>query len=199
MRPIRRVALVVAAVIGLASVATACGDDPAPFAGARRSPAPALEATLPTVDGDPFGFRAGDDEVLLVYFGFTFCPDVCPTTMADVGMVMNELGAEADRVELAMVTVDPGRDDPESLAAYVDSFVPGAVALRTENDDELRAAAAEFGVYYEVTTLDDGTIDVAHTGSLFAVDDQGRLAASWAFGTPSTDLLNDLQILLDET
>ena len=72
MRPIRRVALVVAAVIGLASVTTACGDDPAPFAGARRAPAPALEATLPTVDGERFRFLAGDDEVLLVYFGFTF-------------------------------------------------------------------------------------------------------------------------------
>ena len=195
----RLLAPVVGLLFVLASAMSSCSEDPPVFAGARRSPAPALESTLPTVDGETFRFLADDDEVLLVYFGFTFCPDVCPTTMADVGLVMNELGEEADRVDLAMITVDPARDDAVALSDYVDSFVPGAIALRTDDDGELRAAAAEFGVFYEVTTLDDGSIDVVHTGSLFAVDDQGQLAASWPFGTPAEDLENDLRILLDET
>lgn len=177
----------------------ACGDDLGPFAGARRSPAPVVDATMPTVDGERFDFRAADDRVLLVYFGFTFCPDVCPTTMADVALVKNELGDEGDRIDLAMITVDPGRDDGEVLANYVESFVPGAVALRTDDDDQLQAVASEFGVFYEVNTLDDGSIEVLHTGSIFAVDDEGRLVASWPFGTPTSDFTNDMRILLEET
>lgn len=180
--------------------ASACGsDESAPFAGARRAPAPALSATLPTADGDVFEFVAAEDEVLLVYFGFTSCPDVCPTTLADVSFARSELGDDGDRVDLAMVTVDPGRDDAATLSDYVNSFVPGSTALRTDDDDELRSAAAEFGVFYEVNTLEDGTIDVIHSGTLFAVDDQGKLTASWSFGTPAGDIVNDLDILLDET
>lgn len=180
--------------------AAACGsDEVAPFAGARRAPAPSLSATLPTTDGEVFEFVAADDEVLLVYFGYTSCPDVCPTTLADVSFARTELGDDADRVDLAMVTVDPGRDDAATLSDYVNSFVPGSIALRTDDDDELRSAAAEFGVFYEVTTLDDGTVDVIHSGTLFAVDDQGQLTASWSFGTPASDFVNDLDILLSET
>jgi len=178
----------------------ACGSEAAaPFSGTRRSPAPALSATLPTVAGEQFEFVADDGGVLLVYFGYTSCPDVCPTTLADVSFARAELGDDGERVDLAMVTVDPDRDDGEVLTNYVNSFVAGSTAIRTENDDDLQAAAAEFGVFYEITTLEDGTIDVLHSGSLFAVDDQGELTASWPFGTPSSDILNDLDILLSET
>jgi len=187
-------------LVGCISLA-ACGEEEAlgPFAGTRRTPAPVIEATLPTVDGDTFNFVADEDGVLLVYFGFTFCPDVCPTTLADLSFARNELGDQSDMVDLAMVTVDPDRDDPESLRNYLNSFVPDSTALRTEDDAELRSAAGEFGVFYEITELDDGQIDVAHSGTVFVMDDQGKLTASWPFGTPATDMANDLQILLQET
>ena len=181
-------------------VLSACGEEAAaPFSGARRTPAPVIEATLPTVDGETFEFVAEDDSVLLVYFGFTFCPDVCPTTLADLSQARNELGDKADKVDLAMVTVDPDRDDAESLSNYLESFIPGSIALRTDDDDVLRNAANEFGVFYEITETEDGDIDVAHSGTVFAIDDEGTLTASWAFGTPATDMINDLQILLAES
>lgn len=124
---------------------------------------------------------------------------MCPTTLADVSFARTELGEAGERIGLAMVTVDPGRDDEQSLSDYVNSFVPGSIGLRTDADEELRAAAAEFGVFYEVNTLDDGTVDVIHSGTVFAVDDEGALTASWPFGTPATDLVNDFDILLSET
>ena len=107
--------------------------------------------------------------------------------------------ATAANVSPTMITIDPNRDSAETLNDYVNSFVPGSTAVRTDNDDELQAAASEFGVFYQVDELEDGTIDVAHSGTLFAVDDQGKLTASWPFGTPAADLLNDLDILLSET
>ncbi len=179
---------------------TACGEEAAaPFSGTRRTPAPTLASTLPTAAGDEFAFIADEGNVLVVYFGYTSCPDVCPTTMADVSFARNELGDRGELIDLAMITIDPNRDSAEILNNYVNSFVPGSTAVRTDNDDELQAAASEFGVFYQVDELEDGTIDVAHSGTLFAVDDQGKLTASWPFGTPAADLLNDLDILLSET
>ena len=197
---VTRLVLLLTLLASLSAAFSACSSEEArPFAGTRRTPAPNLTATLPDVGGESFHFVAGKDQVLIVYFGYTSCPDVCPTTMADVRVARNGLDDDGDRVQVAMVTVDPGRDSDTVLSSYVNSFVPGSTALRTEDDDMLAAAAAEFGVFYEVTTLDDGSIEVAHSGTLFAVDDQGTLTASWPFGTPSSDLQNDLSILLSET
>lgn len=191
---------VVGFTLALTLALTACGEEAAaPFSGTRRTPAPTISSTLPTATGDEFAFIADEGNVLVIYFGYTFCPDVCPTTMADVSFARNELGNRGELIDVAMITIDPDRDTAEILDNYVNSFVPGSTAVRTDNDDKLRAAAGEFGVFYQVDELEDGTIDVAHSGTLFAVDDQGRLAASWPFGTPSADLLNDLEILLSET
>ncbi len=193
---IQTIALIVGALLAL----SACSEEAAaPFSGTRRTPAPVIESTLPTVDGDIFEFVAEEDSVLLVYFGFTFCPDVCPTTLADLSFARTELGDQSDMVDLAMVTVDPNRDDAESLSNYVESFIPGSIALRTDDDDVLRSAANEFGVFYEVTETAEGEIDVAHSGTVFVIDDQGKLTASWPFGTPATDMANDLDILLQES
>lgn len=195
---IGRAVAAVCLLFALSWFAAACGDDLGPFAGARRLPAPIIQSTMPTVDGAPFVFEAVDDGVLLVYFGFTSCPDICPTTLADVAFAEGDLGDQRERVDLAMVSVDPERDQPEVLRGYVSSFVADATALRTDDDAVLRAAAAEFGVFYEIVEAADGSVDVLHSTSLFAVDDKGQLVASWPFGTPSADLANDLRILLEE-
>lgn len=189
-----------ALALGAVLMLSACGEEAAaPFSGTRRTPAPVIESTVPTVDGEAFEFVADKDNVLLVYFGFTFCPDVCPTTLADISFARNELGDRGELIDLAMVTIDPDRDDAETLSTYLNSFVPDSTALRTDDDAVLRSAADEFGVFYQVDALDDGDVDVAHSGTLFAIDDQGKLTASWPFGTPALDMLNDLEILLTET
>ena len=142
-------------------------------------------------------FRAADDAIKVVYFGFTNCPDVCPTTLADLTIALRKLEpADAERVEVVMVTVDPGRD-LDVLDTYVTSFVDDAVAAGTPDAGQTEAAGAPFGASWEVRTLDDGLIEVDHTPFLYAVDDAGRLVLTWQFGATSDDMSNDLSTLLD--
>jgi protein SCO1/2 len=184
---------------------TGTGDEAEPAVGELggfvRSPLPDVaDLTLPDVgDGDqPFAMEAAGDGILIVYFGYTSCPDVCPTTMADVRSTLQKLEDDAARVSVAMATIDPARDTPEILTSYVETFVPGGHALRTDDDASLRAVTEVFGADYDVTTAADGEIEVVHTGSLYAIDDEGRLRVTWPFGTRSDDMARDLRILFAE-
>lgn len=205
----RIVAAIVLTVAMLAVFATSCGDDapvastaPAAPAGIVRDPAPDVGSiALPdlSVDGSPFTTKADPGDLLLVYFGYTSCPDVCPTTLADVRAALREIDEDrAARVGLAMVTVDPDRDSGEILTAYAQTFVPGAHALRTEDAAELSAAAEAYGVSYEVETNDEGFVEVAHSAFLYAVDSNGHIRLTWPFGTPREDIARDLEYLFDE-
>ena len=157
--------------------------------------------SLPIADGSgefPMVARPGGLEV--VYFGYTFCPDVCPTTMADLRKALAELPAEeAERIGVVMVTIDPARDTAEVLDGYVSNFVEDGVSLRTDDDAALRAATDAFGANYEVTTNAEGDVEVAHTGELYAVDDTGTVVMQWPFGTSYESLARDLRSLLGET
>jgi len=195
---VRRV--VPAAVLLLAFLSAACGSAPAELAGYVREPLPEVGGvTLPDASrgGEAFAMRAAPGEILVVYFGYTSCPDICPASMADVRTALGDLGDLADRVAVAMVTVDPDRDTPEVLTGYVQSFVPGSHALRSDEDPPLRRAADLFGASYDVSVADDGTVEVGHTASLYAVDDEGLLRVTWPFGTPAADLAADLRLLLE--
>jgi protein SCO1/2 len=189
-------------VVVLAVSAVACGDDDragGPYAGIVREPAPLVGSlSLPDAStGTPVAFRARPGGLLLVYFGYLSCPDVCPTTMADLRTALGSLRAdERARVATVMATIDPGRDDAAALAAYVDAFVAGGGALRTDDQAALRAAADVFGADYRVTTGADGRVEVSHTGFVYAVDERGRLRLTWPFGTRSTDIGRDLVRLL---
>lgn len=135
----------------------------------------------------------------LVYFGYTFCPDVCPTTMADLRKALAELEpAERDRLQVAMVSIDPARDSAEHLQKYVTNFVPDGVALRTDDAALLRAAADAFGANYEVKINPKGAEEVSHTGELYAVDDTGTVVMQWPFGTGYKSMARDLRSLLSK-
>jgi protein SCO1/2 len=143
-------------------------------------------------------FRAADRGLLLVYFGYTLCPDVCPTTMSDLRLALGDLaGEDRSRVGVAMVTVDPDRDTPSILGSYVRSFVPDGHALRTDDAALLARVAQAFGAGYGVTETADGTIEVSHTAFTYAVDDDGRLLLQWPFGTRWEDIRDDIETLLD--
>ncbi len=179
------------------------GSSDAGLLGSQREPAPKVDtASLPSVSpgaaDEPFSFIADEGELLLVYFGYTSCPDVCPTTLADVAAARAIVGDDGERVKLAMATIDPTRDTDEVMNAYVGGFVPGSVALRTEDNDQLQAAADLFGVFYEVKPGEDGTVEVLHSGTLFGVDDSGTLVVSWPFGTSTADLAHDFDLLLKD-
>ncbi len=191
-------------LVGLAAAAltlAACGGRSVEsLTGIVRDPAPDV-GNVAVADAsnanEPFVMRAAADELLVVYFGYTACPDVCPTTLADLRSAMGRLDDDAQRVRVAMITVDPNRDDAERLTAYIQSFFPGGHALRTDDADELQAAADAFGAAYEVIETDEG-VDVGHTAYLYGVDEAGLIRVQWSFGVTPDDLENDRAYLLDE-
>lgn len=189
----RRIWLLVALAVAVA----ACGE-PRELAGFVRTPAPSVaSSSLPDVAaGEAFQFVAPPDGLLVLYFGYTSCPDVCPTTLADLRAALEDLGADADRIEVAMATVDPDRDTAEVLTGYLQSFISDAHPLRTESPDELASAAESLGVVYDVSTTDDGEVEVIHSGNLYAIDDEGSLLVTWPFGVSVDDIRLDLEALL---
>jgi protein SCO1 len=182
------------------SMTVACGSEPPrELSGYVREPGPAVDqVTLPDLSrgGEEFTMRAAPGELLVVYFGFTNCPDVCPTTLADLRSALRRMEpTDAQRVSLAVVTVDPERD-ADTLTGYAQTFVDGAHALVTFDPAVLRAAADPFGVSYAVVTGDDGEVEVAHSSQMFVVNDQGLLVLTWPFGISAEDLSLDLAQLL---
>ena len=152
---------------------------------------------LPDFDGR---MRTLDDfkgKVTLLFFGYTQCPDVCPTTLAELAQIKKELGAEGERIQGVFVTVDPERDTPEVLKAYVTSFDPSFIALRG-SPEQTAAAAKEFKVFYaKVNGKTPGSYTMDHTAASYVLDAQGRLRLFVRYGSPSPDLAADLKTLLD--
>ncbi|MDJ0769056.1 MAG: SCO family protein [Ilumatobacter sp.] len=192
----------VATALAATTLLTACGSNTRELAGFRREPAPAVGGlAMPDLanDGDEFALRARDGGVLAVYFGFTNCPDFCPTTLSDLKLARNRLDDdEAGRVEVAMISVDPDRDLPV-LVDYVTSFFDDGHALGTDDPSLLAEVAAPFGAQYDVFETDEGEIEVAHTTALYLVDDAGELALTWQFGTTIDDIAADLEQMLEAT
>lgn len=201
-RPFSPVVLGMAvAAVFLAVFLSACGSDASEsLTGVVRDPAPDVSAVAladASNSGAPFTMRAADDHLLVVYFGYTACPDICPTALADLRSAVRRLDDDADRVDVAFVTVDPDRDDGERLTSYIQSFFPGGHALRTDDAAELQAAADAFGAAYEVVATDEG-VEVGHTAYLYGVDAAGLIRVQWSFGVTPDDLENDILILLNE-
>ncbi len=189
------------AIVGaLVLLAAACSDEPAQLSGFVRDPLPDVSAaSLPDASngGADFAMRAPQDEILILYFGYTSCPDVCPTTLADLRSALRDLGDDAEKVTVAMATIDPERDTDEVITGYVQSFIPGSHGLRTTDPEDLRDAADFFGADYGVSTDDDGKYEVFHTANLYAIDDGGLLQVTWPFGTEPENLTTDIEILLE--
>ncbi|MBP8182463.1 MAG: SCO family protein [Acidimicrobiia bacterium] len=184
----------------LAFTLASCGDsEPTDeqLGGVVRTPRPDVQlVSLPDTGGAEHNLQAEPGGLLVLYFGYTSCPDVCPTTMSDLSAALGLIGDDADKVQVAMATVDPDRDTPEVLSDYVTAFFPDGIGLRTEDPAALKAAAEPLGASYDVTTADDGEVEVTHTGFLYVIDDQGLLRVQWPFGTSDDDMAHDLEVLL---
>ncbi|WP_422043525.1 SCO family protein [Roseateles sp.] len=154
--------------------------------------------SLSDQDGRSRSLSEFKGKVVVVFFGFTQCPDVCPTTLAELAEVKRSLGAEGERVQGVFVTVDPERDTTTLLKAYVDSFDPSFVALRG-SEEQTKAAAKEFKVYYAKVpgkTPESYTMD--HTAASFIFDTQGRVRVFSRYGSGASALANDIKLLLAE-
>jgi protein SCO1 len=159
-------------------------------------PAPAPPFTLTTAAGQPVSLSDLAGEVVLLYFGYTFCPDVCPATMSDLRRVLEEVNR--DDLQVLFISVDPGRDTPEIAHAYASGFHHNFVGL-SGTPEEIAAAAAGWGVFYELGEPDaSGNYPVDHTARIFVVDKAGRYRLSYPFETPVEDIIADANILLEE-
>ena len=134
-------------------------------------------------------------KVVTVFFGFTHCPDVCPTTLAEMAQVVKELGRDGDRVQVLFVTVDPERDTQQVLSQYVPSFNPGFLGLYGDAGATARAAK-EFKVYYQKQPVKDGGYSVDHSAGTYILDREGKLRLFARYGAGAPEMLHDIRILL---
>jgi protein SCO1/2 len=202
-RSVRILAAVTALTVVFVIVLAACGEDKTTKAlsGYQLTPPPAVGTlSLPEASANDtaFHFTAATGHFLIVYFGYTQCPDVCPTTLNEVRIARKHLATLGDNVDLAMITIDPKRDTGSLLTNYVRSFVSGAHALRTADDTTLQAVAKAFGATYQVATDAQGNEKVTHSGNLYVVDPAGNVVLEWPFGLKADAIATDLEILLGQ-
>ena len=154
---------------------------------------------LPDAEGKPRTLADFKGKVVVVFFGFTQCPDVCPTALAEIAEVKKALGADGARVQPVFVTVDPERDTPEVLKAYVGGFGPDFVALRGTLE-QTQAAAKEFKVFFaKVPGKTEGSYTIDHTAGLFVLDGAGRVRLFARNGGGAEALAGDVTLLLSGT
>ena len=171
----------------------------------RNPPSQVGSSSLPQGNPEseiPKGTLAGpEDGLTLVYFGFTYCPDVCPTTLADLRLALEDLDEEERaRTHVAMVTVDPERETFGVLNGYLAHFFPESDFSTLRTTDRTRLARVErlFGASHRLGKPDrEGNYDVSHTAQLYAVDQRGTVAVEWPFGTEAGAIASDLELLLE--
>jgi protein SCO1/2 len=134
-------------------------------------------------------------KVVTVFFGFTHCPDVCPTTLGEMAMVMKELGGDADRLQVLFVTVDPERDTAEVLKRYVPAFHPAFLGL-TGNAEDIARTAKEFKIFYQKQKLPTAGYTMDHSAGTYILDGEGRLRLFAQYGIGAPALLHDIRLLL---
>lgn len=128
----------------------------------------------------------------LVFFGYTYCPDVCPTTLAVMSAALDRLGAQADKIVPLFITVDPKRDTPEKLKSYLASFGPRFVGL-TGTEGDIAAVAKEYRVYYrEHAAENGGEYTVDHSGVVYLMDPGGAFIANYSLETSPEAMAADL-------
>jgi protein SCO1 len=151
---------------------------------------------LPDQDGKRRTLAEFKGKVVVVFFGFTHCPDVCPTTMLELAAVKKQLGADGDRVQGVFITVDPERDAPALLKPYIENFGGGFIGLRG-TPDETRALAKAYKVFYaKVPGKTEGSYTMDHTAASFVYDPQGRVRLYTRYGSGAEALAADLKLLL---
>ena len=164
-----------------------------------QSPTPSPEMDgLVLGTGEPMDMAAFDGDVVLMYFGYTNCPDVCPTTLSNVAQVRAELSeSDRERVHLVMVSVDPERDSLDELQTYVEFFDADFLALGGDAT-AIDRAAAQYGIFYALGDPEaDGSYTVDHTASLLGIGPDGHLRVVWGPDVDGEALRSDVSELLD--
>lgn len=193
---------VVVVLVGLLLAAGGCAGDAEPrFRGRvveEPEPAPPLEGI--NWDGEPFALESQEGNVSVVFFGYTYCPDVCPFALAKMKKLYGELGERADDVSVVFVSVDPQRDTVAKLADYVPNFDPRFYGVRLEKD-QVQTVQDDWGLTVQYGQPKNGPNTdsfyyVDHTGNFFLFDREGRLRVTHPPNATVDELLPDVETLL---
>ncbi len=160
-----------------------------------QSPEPAFDFTLSGSNGDVSlsDFRG---KVVLIYFGYTFCPDICPGTLANVAQALRSMGDKAEEVQLIMVSLDPERDTPEKLAEYMGHFDPSFIGI-TGTKAQIDEVTALYGIFYQKAEGSEATnYLIDHTATLMVLDREGFLKLVFPYGVTSEEIADDLKYML---
>ncbi|MCB2179953.1 SCO family protein [bacterium] len=160
--------------------------------------APAIQ--LSASDGSTFNLEDQRGKIVLVFFGYTSCPDVCPSTLSDMKRVTETLGDQADQTQVVFVTVDPQRDTVEKLHSYLSLFNPKFLGL-TGTEDDLSPVWADYGVYREIDTESQTAAGylVNHSSRMYLINRDGDLVMTYSFGTPPDAIADDILYLLKQS
>ena len=137
-------------------------------------------------------------KVVSLFFGFTHCPDICPTHLARQAEVMRQLGSQAEQVAVLFVTLDPERDTPAALKSYMDAFDPRFIAL-TGSSEQTNKVAKQYKIFWQKTLLPDSALiyTIDHTTNSFVIDQKGRLRLTVPHEMPAADVTHDLKLMIE--
>ena len=185
--------------VGAAGIFSACSPKGPKFQGVDLTGAE-YGRDLPLTDqfGKERSIKDFAGKVVVVFFGYTQCPDVCPTSMSELAEVKRSLGADGDKLQGIFVTVDPERDTPEMLKGYMASFDPSFIALRG-TPEQLVALAKDFKIYFKrVDGQTPTSYTMDHSAGSYVYDTKGRLRVYHRYGAGAQSLAADVRALLDE-
>jgi protein SCO1/2 len=191
--------IVFAALIlaGCGSGGQSSGPTATPLPGTVLDPPKVVsDFTLTSGANQPFHLSDLRGKVAILFFGYTHCPDVCPTTMADFKRVKADLGDDAARVAFVFISVDGARDTPDRLAAYVHAFDPDFIGLMGD-DATIRVIAQDYGVFFQrVNYVDPDNYQVDHTATSFAVGPDGKLRVVFSYQSDPAGMAQRIRSLL---
>ncbi len=157
----------------------------------------AQDFQLTDFDGQPRALQDFRGKAVVLFFGFTQCPDVCPTTMNEMAQVKQLLGADGDKLQVLFVSIDPERDTPVVLKAYMGSFDPSFLGLYAASPEALAQLAKDFKVYYKkVEGKTPTSYSMDHTAASYIYDPQGRLRLYSRYGSKPEAVAEDIRLLL---
>jgi protein SCO1 len=189
------------ATLGAALVLAACARDDGPWKLVDvTGHLPDLGFSLLADDGKPVTSATFKGRTTLVFFGYTHCPDVCPETMARLMQVLAKLGNDARDVRILFISVDPHRDNPQTLHAYVDAFDPEHVVGLTGSDKQIAELARRYRVAYQAEKPQgDGNYEVTHSSAIYIFDRTGRARLLATATDPVDTVAGDLKRLIEQT
>ena len=196
----RRTLLAVLPAAALTGALSACSDDKPQFKSIDLTGADyARDFQLTDQNGQQRSLKDFRGKLVVLFFGYTQCPDVCPTTMTELAEAKRLLGADGAKLQGLFVTVDPDRDTPQVLKAYMANFDPTFLGLRTSSPEQLAALAKDFKVYYKkVEGKSPTSYTMDHSAASFVYDTKGQLRLYTRYGSGPQALASDLELLLKQ-